>query len=70
MFRLSEKIKKLEDKIENFLTENKSKLPTYIGIGILIICRSTYRSCWLLRYRRKLSADYKLPLVPNSYRVK
>ena len=37
MFRLSEKIKKLEDKIENFLTENKSKLPTYIGIGLLVL---------------------------------
>lgn len=37
MFRLSEKIKKAEDKINAFISENKSRLLTYIGIGLLIL---------------------------------
>lgn len=37
MLRLSEKLKKAEDKINAFISENKSKLPTYIGIGLLIL---------------------------------
>lgn len=37
MFRLSEKVKKIEDKINDFITKNKSKLPTYIGLGLLIL---------------------------------
>ena len=37
MFRLSEKVKKIEDKINDFLSKNKSKLPTYIGLGLLIL---------------------------------
>lgn len=37
MFRLSEKLKKVEDKINTFISDNKSKLPTYIGLGLLTL---------------------------------
>ncbi len=37
MFRLSEKVKRIEDKLNDFISKNKSKLPTYIGLGLLIL---------------------------------
>ena len=37
MFRLSEKVKKLEDKISSFISKNKSKFSIYIGLGLLIL---------------------------------
>lgn len=37
MFRLSEKIKQIEDKSESFISNNKNKFPKYIGFGLLIL---------------------------------
>lgn len=37
MFRLSEKVKKLEDKINALISKHKSKFPAYIGLGLLIL---------------------------------
>lgn len=37
MFRLSEKLKALEDKLNGFITANRQKLPTYIAVGALIL---------------------------------
>ena len=37
MFHFSEKIKKLEDKLNAFIAKHKSKFPTYIGLGLVIL---------------------------------
>ena len=37
MFRISEKLKALEDKLNGFITANRQKLPTYIAVGALIL---------------------------------
>ena len=37
MFRLSEKVKKLEDKMNALISKHKSKFPAYIGLGLLIL---------------------------------
>ena len=35
MFRLSEKIRKLENKLSDFISKNKKKVPSYIKLGLL-----------------------------------
>ena len=37
MFRLSEKVKKIEDKLNAFITKHKSKFPLYITLGLVIL---------------------------------
>lgn len=37
MFRLSEKLKILEDKLNGFFTDRKDKLPKFIGLGVVIL---------------------------------
>ena len=37
MFHFSEKLKKLEDKLNAFIAKHKSKFPTYIGLGLVIL---------------------------------
>lgn len=37
MFHFSEKVKKLEDKLNAFIAKHKSKFPTYIGLVLLIL---------------------------------
>ena len=37
MFHFSEKIKKLEDKLNAFSAKHKSKFPTFIGLGLVIL---------------------------------
>lgn len=51
MFRLSEKVKKIEDKLNAFITKHKSKFPLYITLGLVIPTINSVLMLLLLIYR-------------------